>query len=338
MTKDSLISLLRDFSILDTQISGDNVRFPCPYRSHTHGDLGVGEGGRVFSLSLTAPHIGRCFVCQEVSSISEMTLFLSLLNRDSRLYDLCLEKLDFEGDADAKISSAYDAMERRLTIAKKVEEDLTVVGDWFDTLPRISTEKSKFLGSRGASQMLFDLWYDSKFDPEEYRLVIPAYSPEDHKFRGAMGRALISGDEPKVRYYKGSKLGDTFLVPQTDSMFNLRVKDILLVEGVFDAFRMNYHYRELSLSRGLTSRSEVVIAAIGSNKLTSGQANILKRAYRRVHFLFDNDEAGRKGAMTSFKMIRASVPFCQILSLPDGIKDPDLVSEDDAARIIEKIR
>ena len=136
MTKDSIIRLLEKFGIEDFQSSGQNLRFPCPYRKFTHNDFGRGEGKRVFSLSLSSPHLGRCFVCEEVSTLSELTLFLALLQQEPELYTHAVSALELDDTkARRNLDSAYEEMEKRLFLTGKDEKDLGIMEDWFENLP-----------------------------------------------------------------------------------------------------------------------------------------------------------------------------------------------------------
>ena len=145
-----------------------------------------------------------------------------------------------------------------------------------------------------------------------------------------MGRAIFD-IEPKVRYYTGSKLGNGFIYIFGTEVFSSSIKDIILVEGLFDVYRIEQYL----LEEGIFSIS---ILGLGGSNFSIKQIQILRKAYKRCHVLLDNDKSGVKGGRQAWKELALSVPYIEILNLPDGVKDPDELTNEQIEKIIKHVQ
>lgn len=142
--------------------------------------------------------------------------------------------------------------------------------------------------------------------PKTHRLAIPYRDPGGH-IKGYILRTTEKDVEPKYLYTLGLR---------RDAPFNLEWarghSELIVVEGYFDAIAI----RE-------KARLENVVA-LGDASLSETKLDQTLNYGARVFILaLDNDKAGAEGTERALGLLRKRGLRAYVLTLPDGIKDPD---------------
>lgn len=132
------------------------------------------------------------------------------------------------------------------------------------------------------------------------------------------GRHLSDG-KPKYKFYPSHAKVPLF--PKVTPIEG----SIILVEGLFDM--LNLH------DKGLTN----TICTFGTNSLTPDKVSMLKlQGIRLVVILFDNDEAGHKGAESAKALLNSHDIPAQIY-YPKGVNDPGEMTALQVAELKESL-
>jgi len=139
-----------------------------------------------------------------------------------------------------------------------------------------------------------------------HKLLI-AYRDPAGRIKGFIVRATVKDVEPKYLYTKGLR---------RDAPFNLdRARghsELIVVEGYLDALAV----RERA---GLGN-----VIALGDTSLSETKlAQAVKYGTKAVVLALDNDKAGADGTERALELTRKAGLRAYVLTLPDGIKDPD---------------
>lgn len=143
----------------------------------------------------------------------------------------------------------------------------------------------------------------------EFRDDHPLVFPYRDKFRqitSLWGRTLDRNTDKKYLPYSDTKKDFPFNIDKT---FN--AKELVAVEGFFDSM--------IATARGLKN-----VIGLGGSHLTKPQLDIIiKGPCKRIYLALDNDTAGVKGTEKSIELLNETNIEIFVVTLPDGIKDPD---------------
>lgn len=144
-----------------------------------------------------------------------------------------------------------------------------------------------------------------------HTVSIPLYD-EKGRLKQVITRSI--DDESKNKYLPLTTDAQTDLFVNIDRAYGN--KDLIAVEGIFDAL----HLRAVGFDN---------VIGIRGSSITNAQLEVLKRMkVQRVFLCLDQDEAGRKGTLSSIKKLNEAGIETFIISLPEQFKDPDqLLSE-----------
>lgn len=137
---------------------------------------------------------------------------------------------------------------------------------------------------------------------------------------GFSGRAVLPNVDPKVRDYHGLKKRKVLLGAQFIPNFDY----IVVVEGLVDAAVM--------IGNGFPA------VAVMHSGLTEDQAAILIDQDKPVYLMFDNDSAGRKGALQACERLQHHIPVLRCIYPYDEMTDPAEISEKEARSMVHKAR
>lgn len=164
--------------------------------------------------------------------------------------------------------------------------------------------------------------------PWRARIVLPIVDTED-RILGATGR-LLGGDGPRYYTKKGEGcppfFGAQYVYPFTRS--------VLLCEGPFDALKLAYYGIREGFSLGAHF---VPLAYMGESLTNDHLLFLIKHLYKTsVLFLIPDRDTTPDYIRRSRKMLsQLSVFFdTRVLELPEGVKDPDSLTEGDAAGVL----
>lgn len=131
-------------------------------------------------------------------------------------------------------------------------------------------------------------------------------------WRDPAGRALglacraLEGQEPKYKYSAGLEK-DKGLIGFTRCR---RKEAVLLVEGVLDALYL--------------SAKKQAVVAVGGTTLSTAQIKALEdNGTKELLLCLDNDKAGQEATAKILQELRSSRLRAYVVSLPEGVKDPD---------------
>lgn len=139
-----------------------------------------------------------------------------------------------------------------------------------------------------------------------HKLAI-AYRDQAGRIKGLIARAL-DGTEPKYLYSLGLKRDTPFNLDRARALPG----KLLVVEGILDALAV----REKA---GLLNVVALGDASLSETKL----AQAVKYGTKAVVLALDNDKAGADGTERALELTRKAGLRAYVLTLPDGIKDPD---------------
>jgi DNA primase len=122
--------------------------------------------------------------------------------------------------------------------------------------------------------------FDVGYDPRKQRITIPIFN-EREKLVGVLGRTCAKDEEFKYVPY--------FDFQYTQHVYNLQNAQesapVILVEGAFDVWWLAQNNCPLHAVATMTSH------------IKDEQVNMLVERHGRIHVFYDNDPAGRKGAV-----------------------------------------
>lgn len=172
-----------------------------------------------------------------------------------------------------------------------------------------SARAAQYLMGRGItkeSAQKYKLGYSESQD----MVTIPITSP-DGIWIGFVARSI-----------EGKSFKNTPGLPKSKTLFNLsrnkREDKVFVVESSFDAIRIE-------------QAGGKALATLGAS-ISSAQQNLLKKYFRSIILVSDNDEAGRLMA----KKIQSSMDGVVIGSLPDSVKDISDMSDTEIQTFIKQ--
>lgn len=212
---------------------GDEYTLQCPF----HEDL---PGKRKLYLNKNSG-LWTCFKCEERGNFSKLVFKLAKDNKSivpsefipkwSPPIDTGLARL---GVAKPKVGASY-----RDVTPKGLVDLWTPIETHFIERQRLSA--LNYLASRGVSKLQAEFYQIrlGVMDRFAGRVLIPVIDPENQRPLGFVGRALNNLTTPKVlntANIPGQKSIDA--VPfSLDKALKLKYKEVVLVEGVFDAMK-----------------------------------------------------------------------------------------------------
>lgn len=141
-----------------------------------------------------------------------------------------------------------------------------------------------------------------------HKLTLPWRDPLG-RIKGVIVRNIKHKPEDKLSKYLYSTGLDK------NSLFNLKAikgdKDLIIVEGLIDCL--------IATNKGLNN-----VVALGGTSLNKEQIETaIKYGAKKVTLCLDNDSAGKDATLKVINVITVSGLPCYVVSLPDGIKDPN---------------
>ncbi len=234
--------------------------------------------------------------------------------RNSLTFLEALNKL--ASDAGVELSGVNDSQYRE----QKVKLD-GLQKDWAEYQGSGDTPFIKYLKGRGYTTddiASLDIGYNPKDQTS------PVYIPD----RGVSGdirgfiRHRIDGVKEQKYMYPAGVLRN---VPVNFHKWKGR-EELVLVEGIFDAL--------IADQRGIEG-----VVSMGTSTLGKQLETAIRYGTKRFVLALDNDEAGYQATETAIQTIRGEGLSALVVTLPDGIKDPDdLIREQGTEAFKQAIR
>src|SRR5258708_39956590 len=139
------------------------------------------------------------------------------------------------------------------------------------------------------------------------RCVIPIRD-EKSQLVAYAGRA-VNGEEPKYRFPGGFKKSQVLF--NLDRAMQTGVRDVIVVEGFFDALKVHQ------------AGYPTVVALMGAS-FSQRQSDLLLSRFARVTLMLDGDETGRRAAEDIAQWLQPKVPVNKV-ELPNCVQ-PDQLS------------
>jgi DNA primase len=172
-----------------------------------------------------------------------------------------------------------------------------------------SSRAAQYLMGRGISKESAEK-YMLGYSESQDMVTIPISSP-DGMWIGFVGRSI-----------EGKIFKNTPGLPKSKTLFNLsrnkREDKIFVVESSFDAIRIE-------------QAGGKAVATLGAS-ISEIQKNLLKKYFRSIIIVSDNDEAGRNMA----KKLSASADGVIVGNLPDHVKDVSDLDDDQLSSFISQ--
>jgi DNA primase len=172
-----------------------------------------------------------------------------------------------------------------------------------------SSRAAQYLMSRGITKESAEK-YMLGYSESQDMITIPVSSP-DGMWIGFVGRSI-----------EGKRFKNTPGLPKSKTLFNLsrnkREDKIFVVESSFDAIRIE-------------QAGGKAVATLGAS-ISAIQQDLLKKYFRSIIMVSDNDEAGR----TMAKKLSASADGVIIGKLPDDVKDVSDLNDDQLSSFISQ--
>ena len=139
------------------------------------------------------------------------------------------------------------------------------------------------------------------------RCLIPIRD-EKRQLVAYAGRA-VNGEEPKYRFPAGFRKAQVLF--NLDRAMHTGVRDVIVVEGFFDAMKVHQ------------AGHPTVVGLMGAS-FSQRQSELLLSHFASVTLMLDGDEPGRRAADVIAQVLRPQVPVNKV-ELPNGVQ-PDQLS------------
>lgn len=204
--------------------------------------------------------------------------------------------------------------ELEVGLSKKVEDNLDIDSIEID-YDSDDVKMVQSLIERGFSADTLQ-YLDIGFSKVKERVVIPVRDV-NFKVVGLIGRAIHDWQDPRYLYNKGFKRADVLFNIQNAKKY----EECIVVEGSLDCAKV------------IQSGFKNCVATLGA-KISEKQSLMLRRWFDRIIIFSDNDDAG-------VAMRDAIIRSCEgkdiyIMSIPDGLKDPGEMSEQEIQQSYNK--
>jgi DNA primase len=201
-------------------------------------------------------------------------------------------------DAGIELSGVNDSQYRE----QKVKLD-GLQKEWAEYQGSKDTAFINYLEGRGYTDVAsLDVGYNPKDQTN------PVYIPDrgvSGDIRGFIRHRIDGIKEKKYMYPSGVERN----VPVNFHKWKGR-EELVLVEGIFDAL--------IADQRGIEG-----VVSMGTSTLKKQLETAIRYGTKRFILALDNDEAGYKATETAIQIIRSKGLSALVVTLPDGIKDPD---------------
>jgi DNA primase len=226
-----------------------------------------------------------CFGCQERKSLIEFVMFAT-----KRSYFEAMRLIKSK----AKDENIEDTINTLLTPKVEFKEfDNELIERLHDNAMK-SSRAAQYLMGRGITKESAEK-YKLGYSESQDMVTIPIASP-DGIWIGFVARSI-----------EGKVFKNTPGLPKSKTLFNLsrnkREDKVFVVESSFDAIRIE-------------QAGGKALATLGSS-ISTAQQDLLKKYFRSIILVSDNDEAGKLMA----KKVQSSLDGVIIGSLPDSVKD-----------------
>ncbi len=241
-----------------------------------------------------------CFGCQEKKSLVELVMFATKRSffEATRLIKSKEQEEDIEQSLDKILKPKFAFQEFDNELITKLHQNVMN-----------SSRAAQYLMSRGITKESAEK-YMLGYSESQDMITIPVSSP-DGMWIGFVGRSI-----------EGKKFKNTPGLPKSKTLFNLsrnkREDKIFVVESSFDAIRIE-------------QAGGKAVATLGAS-ISAIQQDLLKKYFRSIIMVSDNDEAGR----TMAKKLSASADGVIIGKLPDHVKDVSDLNDDQLSSFISQ--
>jgi DNA primase len=292
-------------------VDGGWVRTTCPFAAwrhdgghDTHPSFGV-------HIEEDGTSIFNCFGCKAKGPL------VYLLNLMERYTGEDYKELRRDIDNNELYMSVMPEWTEKTGVRKFAP--LKPIDEHMLSIYPLATSSNPYLYKRyiESEQVIYDL--ELRIDPNNKgaeRILFPVRGV-DGKLYGFTGRATDDEVTPKVRDYFGLPkrqllLGAHAINPE---------QPVILVEGLFDyAMMRQYGYQSM---------------AVMHSSITEQQAMILKDLGAALYIFFDNDKAGKIGAIQVEEVMKPYVPVWRI-SYPKGCNDPAELEYEEVEEMIDR--
>lgn len=332
------ISIFPEFEFKNTSkgyISGNTLKIT--------GENGDKQGGVYYYSNNVSYFIdytrGSISIWDYVARRDALNTNKQVLERLAELAGVALPELNEEAreaiEAKKKRGSIYEAMQSFFIKSLEEAEDTEGIKKYIKERGLKGIEEVGYIPSKKALEDFLKASYsEEEYKPllnlhknigNTHKLTI-AYRDPSGSIVGFIFRQLQSEDISGV----GKYLYSTGL-EVSKNLFNLnkytRRESVILVEGILD-----------SLAASKVSIENVI--AIGSNNLGKEQVKRLSELKPKDYtLLLDNDTAGEEGTKRAIDTIIEVNPYAKvyIVTLPEGIKDPDQFIKEKGKEELEKL-
>lgn len=218
-----------------------------------------------------------------------------------------------------KLVEQYDidtVQQEKITSTKK--DKIEIPKEFIYELPELH---KSYLRDRGFDpsylQQKYNIMACYQLGRFSYRVMIPVImSGEIVNF---VGRDVTG--KQKTKYL--NMHNEEAVIPMKNCIYNIdSVQDkVILVEGVFDAWRLG----------------DSAASLIGVEYTTQQLNILLEKEIKEAFILFDNDTTGIKKSEKLGNILSSFIPHVEIISLPDHVKDPAELSDEEAVRLKKEL-
>lgn len=295
----------------------NRVNISCPYAPWTHDAGADYHPSMSIWLDDESPTYYRCWGCHEKGYLWEMVRDIGSFLKDDRLQALALNLAESDQPTMTKI---LGGVSKRLdewggvTRRKKLPSLKSTVLDRYPKAWESPVSKA-YLQYRKIPEpvvYLFNLVHDIHND----RLLFPVYDSKLN-LRGAVGRALRDGVEPKYYNYFGFESG--MELGGIDKA--VAGRRTIIVEGFFDVLNL------VSLNK------PVNVVCTFKAELSENQAISLLGLDSPLEIWYDSDAPGVSGAHKAESVLSAKGGGCKKVQLP--VKDPGELDLKGFERVLE---
>jgi DNA primase len=290
----SIEEVLNRYGIQNLKKTGNSLYGPCPIH---HGD-----NPTAFRVSLDK-NLWHCFTHCGGGSVIDFIMQMEGLNKHEA-FKKAEEWINNNKDYEKKIIKETVQIDENVQKNPPLEFRLTLDPNHsYLKKRRIKPETAKYFGIGYCKSGLF-----------KGRIAIPIHD-EKGQLVAYCGRA-IDDKEPKYKFPKG--FIKNLVVYNLHRVKESKGKEILLVEGYFDVFR-------------LYQADYTAIALMGSS-ISKAQEQLILSLDKQLILLFDGDKAGRQATKKAIKIFKGKVPL-KVKYLPQGIQ-PDNLKEHELKKLL----
>ena len=303
------------FNLENVKFKDNSLMCSCPFAEWRH------EKGRdsrpSFGIRITdrGRIVYKCMACHSRGDLHDLASFLFKKHKDDKYLE-ALAEIRKNITVDLSTPRSKKPI-KTVVLNRQVHESICPpVIDYKEAL--------SYCENRGISADTCNR-LNLSYHPEDKRIIFHIYSYKG-EYLGCSGRSIEPDNKIKVLTTKTKTIKHTFIGAHKIDL----AKPVLLVEGLFMYAKMHEYQLDKKFN---------ILAAMGST-LSAEQRDLLISISCDVYLFFDNDQAGLIGIFGGNGLKGVNKELGKYLNLyylnyPNNITDPDLLSNQQVADMIE---